>query len=137
MNRNLNIYWVSGFAALLTVFLSVLPQTALAVYKATALQQKGMERIDAYIAHVRKTGDQSAILPELEQAYVELNDSYKFFNDRGDWAAAALNRIKLGDTILENGPFGRTVQTPGRADSVVLCERTALGPPRHWGGLCR
>src|SRR5215467_13119076 len=61
------------------------------------LQQRGIERIDAYKRRFYQTGDQTALLPELEKAATELTASYTSFLARRDFAAAALSQIKLGD----------------------------------------
>src|SRR5215471_591604 len=61
------------------------------------LQQRGIERIDAYKRHFYETSDQITLLPELEKAATELTASYNGFLARKDLAAAALSLIKLGD----------------------------------------
>jgi CHAT domain-containing protein len=62
-----------------------------------ALQQRAIQRIDGYIDRFRKTGDLTSLLPDLQQADVELAASYEVFLRRGNREAAALSWIKRGD----------------------------------------
>jgi hypothetical protein len=73
---------------LLAIGLSLLSLAVAAADEAATLQQRGIERIEAYIAHVRKTGDNKALFPELDQADEELRVSAERFAERGEWAAA-------------------------------------------------
>lgn len=61
------------------------------------LQKQGIQRIDQYTDHFRRTGDQTSLLPELRKAQSELSASYDGFLARRDFAAAAWSVIKLGD----------------------------------------
>jgi tetratricopeptide (TPR) repeat protein len=61
------------------------------------LQQRGIERIERFREHFRKTGDYTSLVSELLQAQKELRESYNAFIDNGANASAALNLIKLGD----------------------------------------
>jgi CHAT domain-containing protein len=61
------------------------------------LQKQGIKRIDQYTDHFRRTGDQTSLLPELQEAQSELKASYDGFLARRDFAAAAWSVIKLGD----------------------------------------
>jgi CHAT domain-containing protein len=63
---------------------------------ATTLQQQGVQRIDSFIEHYRKTGDYKSLIPQLQQAESELMISYKAFLKDGSLAPAALTLIKLG-----------------------------------------
>lgn len=67
--------------------------------EAVTLQQQGIQRVEAYGNHVRKTGDKEALLPELDRADEELRVSAERFTARGDWAASALSRIWLGNSM--------------------------------------
>src|SRR2546425_3601109 len=62
-----------------------------------ALQKQGIERVNQYIDRFRRTGDRSALLPQLQQAGRELRESYNGFTATRDLAAAALSVITLGD----------------------------------------
>jgi tetratricopeptide (TPR) repeat protein len=62
-----------------------------------SLQQRAIQRIDGYIDRFRKTGDMASLLPDLQQADVELATSYEVFLRRGNREAAALSLIKRGD----------------------------------------
>jgi len=60
------------------------------------LQKQGTQRIDQYIDHLRRTGDGTSLLPELQKAQAELTTSHDRFIERQDFAAAAESCISLG-----------------------------------------
>jgi len=61
------------------------------------LQQQGIDRIQGFIDHFRKTGDQRSGLPQLQQAAQELLLSIELFEREGNLAQVALSLVKLGD----------------------------------------
>ncbi len=85
-------------ATLLMIALFMPSRVVPADDEAITLQQRGIERVEAYIAHFRKTGDNKVLLPELDRADEELRVSAERFAERGEWAAAALSRIWLGNS---------------------------------------
>lgn len=81
------------------------PNCARAQTDPLALQQQGIQRLESYIEHFRKTGDQRSRLPDLTRAATDLAASQEEFFRRGENAAAALSVIKLGDVRrLQNQP---------------------------------
>jgi CHAT domain-containing protein len=64
-----------------------------------ALQQQAIRRIDAFVEHVRKTGDFRSRTGELVQAERELAASNQALAARGDWNALANGLIKQGHTF--------------------------------------
>jgi CHAT domain-containing protein len=62
-----------------------------------ALQQEGIRRLESYIEHFRKTGDQQSRLPDLARAEADLAASQEEFLRQRDDAAAALSVTKMGD----------------------------------------
>ena len=65
---------------------------------AGGLQQRGIQRLDAYVEHFRKTFDQRSLLPELAKAEIELTTSAAGFLRGGNEPAAAYSLIKAGDS---------------------------------------
>ncbi|SEM18465.1 CHAT domain-containing protein [Syntrophus gentianae] len=65
--------------------------------QAAAIQKRAIQRIENYLEHFRKTGDQKTLLPELHQAERELFQSLNEFQRSGKLPDAALCLIKLGD----------------------------------------
>lgn len=62
-----------------------------------ALQKQGIQLIDNYRNYVRRTGDMTSQLPQLQQAQIALTYSAKGFLAQQNLTAAALCLIKLGD----------------------------------------
>jgi CHAT domain-containing protein len=107
--------------ALLLLIVMVAPgYAAAAEMQAASLQKRAIQRIDDYIEHFRRTGDQKTLLPELQKAEQELSQSFAEFQRAGDLQAAALSLIKLGDTQrLQNKwndalPYYRDAETLAR-----------------------
>lgn len=61
------------------------------------LQRQGIARVDAYVEHMRKTGDTTSRRPDLVRAEQELFASYGALLSRGDVAGATLSALRFGD----------------------------------------
>lgn len=61
------------------------------------LQRQGIQRLDGYVDHFRRTGDRVTRRPDLLQAEQELSASYRGLMSRGDVAGAALSALRFGD----------------------------------------
>jgi tetratricopeptide (TPR) repeat protein len=88
-----------GSVRLLTLGLAIFSHLAWAQADPLALQQEAIKRIEGYIEHFRKTGDQQSRLGDLAQAADDLTASSQQFLQQGDEAAAALSLIKCGDAL--------------------------------------
>ncbi len=89
-----------GITAALLMIALFMPSWAVpAEDEAVTLQQRGIQRVEAYRDHFRKTGDDKALLPELDLGDEELRVSAERFAERNEWAAAALSRIELGNSM--------------------------------------
>jgi CHAT domain-containing protein len=60
------------------------------------LQQRAVERIDAFVDHFRRTGDYRSRVADLRQAEAELTSSNGVLAARGDWAGVAHGLVRLG-----------------------------------------
>lgn len=72
------------------------PISAIAIDPAQ-LQQQGIDRVQEFIEHFRKTGDRQTRLPNLKRAAQELSRSLEIFTRQGRLGPAALSLVKLGD----------------------------------------
>jgi len=62
-----------------------------------AMQKQGIATLAEYIDNFQRTGDQTSLLPQLRQAEQELTASYNGFVANGNFGAAALSALTLGD----------------------------------------
>jgi CHAT domain-containing protein len=74
-----------------------LPASAQVTPDPLLLQRQGIARVDAYVDHMRKTGDQVSRRSELVRAEQELFASYGALRSRGDMAGALLSAVRFGD----------------------------------------
>lgn len=67
-------------------------------------QTHGIQVVDEYLDHYRKTGDRDSLRPSLQSAEAELKTSADGFVARKEWASAALSAQKVGDIerLMEN-----------------------------------
>jgi len=83
-------------ALIVACFAAPPSQAGQAADEALLLQQRGTQRIDRYVEHVRRAGDAQAPRGELERALSELAASSQAFMRRGALAQAALSLHELG-----------------------------------------
>ena len=95
--RSTTLAALAGLLLLLLCLGTVEATGATGEDEALALQQRAVARIDAAVAHFRKTGKFHPTRLGLKRARDELAASSKAFEARGDWAGAALSQLKLGD----------------------------------------
>lgn len=116
MYRKFRFVWlfVSSFALFSAL-------EALADGHAEALQKKGIERIERYIDHFRRTFDQESLRQELTIAEVELQQSAELFGRSGAANDLALTLLKLGDIRRMTDQW----------DSAIATYEKALDAARH------
>lgn len=85
------------FSAMVVLILFALPSVCFSDTEASLQQNQAIKRIDRYIEHFRKTGDRQTLLKELQQAEIELKNSFEMFKKAGNLAGGALSLIRLGD----------------------------------------
>lgn len=86
------------------------PAAVLAQPNPLALQQQAIQRIDAVVAHIRRTGERQSQAVQLEQARADLGLSNSQLAQRGDQRALALGLIKQGHTFRLQGQWPMAIQ---------------------------
>ncbi len=84
------------------------------------LLQEGTVQLDAFVDHFRRTGDFSSGLPSLARAQAELEEARRGFEQRGDWASAALCLIKLGQSQRMQGRWNQAIDYYRAAEAAAL-----------------
>src|SRR5918999_4790504 len=74
-----------------------------------ALQARAIQRIDAFIAHFRQTGEFQSRMADLAQADAELAASNQALTERGDWSTLATGLIKRGTVHRMQGDWATAV----------------------------
>ena len=74
------------------------------------LQQQAIQRLDAVVAHIRRTGERQSQAVQLEQARADLGLSNSLLAQRGDQRALALGLIKQGHTFRLQGQWPMAIQ---------------------------
>ena len=120
---------------LVTVMLAGSPpvQPLLAQGDPAALQKRAIERIEAFVDRVRKTGDMRSGLIELAQADAELAASNKLLVSRRDWSFLAVGLTKQGHIYRLRGlwqnaiPIYRQAEEAAKLAGSVMLQADALG----------
>lgn len=86
------------------------PAAVLAQPDPMALQQQAIQRLDAVVAHIRRTGERQSQSVLLEQARADLGLSNRQLAQRGDQRALALGLIKQGHTFRLQGQWPMAIQ---------------------------
>jgi CHAT domain-containing protein len=92
------------------VGLVVVPQTLLAQSDPIELQNRAIERLEAFVETFRKTGDMRSRLPDLAQADAEFTASNRVLAARNDWSPLALGLIKQGHVYRMQGQWQAAAQ---------------------------
>jgi len=72
---------------------------------AASLQQRAIERIDAYIRHFQKTGDRQTRLRDLQEAEAEIKSSNQSFTAAGELSKLAHGLVRLGQISRLRGEW--------------------------------
>lgn len=92
------------------LWLWLAPAAVLAQPDPLALQQQAIQRIDAVVAHIRRTGEKQSQAVLLEQARGDLALSNRQLAQRGDLRALARGLIKQGTTFRLQGQWPMAIQ---------------------------
>jgi len=84
----------TGYALFL---LAAFPSPAAATESPEVLQARGVQGVDQFIDHFRKTGDHASLLPQLRDAEAVLAPTYDTFIAQRNGAGAALSIQTMGD----------------------------------------
>jgi len=101
------------------------PAAVLAQPNPLALQQQAIQRLDAVVAHIRRTGERQSQAVQLEQARADLGLSNRQLAQRGDQRALALGLIKQGHTFRLQGQWPMAIQL--YQDALGAARRAADG----------
>ena len=85
--------WAACAGLLLVVCVA---EVARAADDPLVLQQRAVDRIEAFIDHFRKTGDFRSRIADLRQAEAEIAASNAVLTVRGDWVGVAHGFVRLG-----------------------------------------
>ena len=98
------------------------------------LQQRAVDRIEAFVDHFRRTGDYRSRIPDLRQAEAELISGNGVLAARGDWAGVAHGLVRLGqiarmqsDWDAAAARYREADATAQRAKDPVLQARALTG----------
>lgn len=75
-----------------------------------SLQERAIERIDAYIRHFQTTGDRQSRVRDLEKAEAELGFSNQSFAARGELSKLAHGLVRLGQIARMRGDWDKAVE---------------------------
>jgi tetratricopeptide (TPR) repeat protein len=73
------------------------------------LQKQAIARIDAFVENFRRTGDRTALLPDLATASQGLNISNRQLAAQGNWSAVSLGLIKQGSIYRMQGQWAPAI----------------------------
>ena len=96
------------------------PSLAAAPESPEVLQARGVQGVDRFIDHFRKTGDHASLLPQLQDAEAALAPSYDTFIARRNAAGAALSIQTLGDAARMQDQWDRADEYYRRALEAAL-----------------